>query len=227
MSDTEIGIHLLSKEERAILEAPYPKFSINELSQRREKVFAEMDAENLDALLVAEFLFTGSAAHWLTNWPATSAAVVILVPGQPVQVIVEHYNHLPYARRMVTDAEVVWGERNPLMIARDRLKKMNPSIKCLGVIGRLSPNEQATITANLDQILDFNRIYNRLRLIKSEAEMRWMRIGALFSDMALHSMASHVEPGVTERELSAKTQAAYPERAEAAQSWQPIAPVDL
>jgi Xaa-Pro aminopeptidase len=110
---------------------------------------------------------------------------------------------------MVSDAEVVWGERKPLAVARDRLKKMNPSVKRLGVIGRLSPNEQATIAENVDEIVDFNPTYGKLRLIKSEEEMRWMRIGALFSDMALGAMVANVEPGLTERELSAKTQAAY------------------
>jgi Xaa-Pro aminopeptidase len=209
MSDTEIGIHLLNDTERAILDAPYPKFSKEELSQRREKVYAEMDAKNVDALVVAEFLFAGSAVHWLTNWPATTATVVILVPRQPVQVIVEHYNHLPHARRMVTDAEVVWGERKPFVMAKELLSKLNPSIKRFGVIGRLSPNEQSTIAANVNEIIDFNPTYNRLRLIKSEEEMYWMQIGALFSDMALNAMVSHVEPGMTERELSAKTQAAY------------------
>lgn len=209
MTDMKIGIHLLGDEERALLDAPYPKFSSNELAQRRDKLLAEMAAENLDALIVAEFLFTGSAVHWLSNWPATTATVVILVPDHPVQVVVEHYNHLPHAKRMVTDAEVVWGERKPLAIARDHLKKLNPSIKRLGVIGRLSPNEQATIAENVDEIIDFNPTYGRLRLIKSEEEMRWMRIGALFSDMALEAMVTNVEPGMTERELSARTQAAY------------------
>jgi Xaa-Pro aminopeptidase len=209
MNNTDIGIHLLSEAERTILDAPYPKFSVNELTQRRERVIAEMDAQNIDALLVAEFLFTGTAVHWLTNWPATTAAVVILVPGQPVQVIVEHYNHIPHARQMVTDAEVVWGERKPLVITKDLCTKLNPSIKRIGIIGRLSPNEQATIAANVNEIIDFNPIYNRLRLIKSEEEIHWMRIGGLFSDMALDAMVSSVEPGMTEREVSAKTQAAY------------------
>jgi len=208
-SKIKIGINLLSEAERAILDAPYPKFSATEIANRRGKVLAEMAARNVDALIAAEFLFTGSAAHWLTNWPATTATVVVLVPGQPVQVVIEHYNHLPHAGRMISDAEVVWGERQPLRVARDLLKKLNPSIRRLGVIGRLSPGEQATLAENADDIIDFNPAYGRLRLIKSEDEMNWMRIGALLSDMALDAMVSNAAPGVSERELSAKTQAAY------------------
>ena len=209
MPDSDIGLHLLTEAERAIADAPYPKFSSGELEQRRQKLIAEMAAANVDALIVAEFQFTGSAVHWLSNWPATTATVVLLVPGQPVQVVVEHYNHLPHARRMVTDAEVVWGQRKPFEIAAGLLKKMRPSIKRLGVIGRLSPNEQAAVAANAGEIVDLNPAYGRLRLIKSNEEMRWMRIGALFSDMALDAMASNVAPGMTERQLAAITQAAY------------------
>ncbi len=209
MSKAEIGLHLLSDDERAIVAAPYPKFSSQELIQRRDRILAEMDAENLDAVIVAEFGFTGAAVHWLTNWPATTAAVVLMVPGQPLQLVVEHYNHLPHVRRMASEAEVVWGQRKPLAVARDLMKKMNPSIKRLGVIGRLAVNEQAILGAEVDEIVDFNPTYNRLRLIKSADELNWMRIGALFSDMALDAMASAVEPGITERELAALTQAAY------------------
>jgi Xaa-Pro aminopeptidase len=207
--DNAIGIHLLGPEERAILDAPYPGFGVDELARRRDQVMAVMREENLDALLVAEYGFSGTAVHWLTNWPATTAALVVLVPGQPLQVVVEHYNHLPHAGRMVADAEVVWGMRKPMSVACDLLNKMAPSAARLGVIGRLSPNDLAAITGGVDEIVDFNAAYGRLRLIKSDAEISWMRIGALFSDMALDAMASAVRPGITERELAAATQAAY------------------
>ncbi len=209
MQKNNIGIHQLSNHERTILDAPYPKFSVDELLQRRNRLMAEMISQNVDAVIAAEFLFTGSAVHWLTNWPATTATITIIVPNKPVHVVVEHYNHLPHARKMVTEAEITWGERKPLEVVRDSLKKIHPSIKRLGVIGRLSPNEQKTAAENVDEIIDFNPVYNHLRLVKSEEEINWMRIGALFSDMALDAMITNVEPGITERELSAKTQAAY------------------
>ncbi|MEE3000170.1 MAG: M24 family metallopeptidase [Pseudomonadota bacterium] len=209
MTKTNIGLNLLSTVEQEILDQAYPRFSAAEISQRRNKLIAEMAEQNLDALVVAEFLFTGSAVHWLTNWPATTASIAILTPDHPVQVIIEHYNHIPHAKKMVTEAEVLWGERDPLSIASNLLKSIRPSTRRLGIIGRLTPNEQKAVAENVDTIIDFNSVYNRLRLIKSDEEMNWMRIGALFSDMALDAMVQNVKPGITERELSAKTQAAY------------------
>ena len=209
MTKTNIGLNLLSTVEQEILDQAYPRFSAAEISQRRNKLIAEMAEQNLDALVVAEFLFTGSAVHWLTNWPATTASIAILTPDHPVQVIIEHYNHIPHAKKMVTEAEVLWGERDPLAIASNLLKSIRQSTRRLGIIGRLTPNEQKAVAENVDTIIDFNSVYNRLRLIKSDEEMNWMRIGALFSDMALDAMVQNVKPGITERELSAKTQAAY------------------
>ena len=37
MANTDIGIHLLSDDERAILEAPYPGFAAPEIAARRER----------------------------------------------------------------------------------------------------------------------------------------------------------------------------------------------
>ena len=79
MADTDIGLDLLGEEERAILGAPYPGFAAAEIAARRERVIAAMAEDNLDALVVAEFGFGGTAVHWLTNWPSTTAAVLVLV----------------------------------------------------------------------------------------------------------------------------------------------------
>ena len=209
MAGTEISLDLLGDDERAILAAPYPGFTETEIAARRDKVSNAMAEQNLDALIVAEFGFGGTAVHWLTNWPSTTAAVLVLMPGQPVHLVVEHYNHLPHARQMACDVDVVWGERKPLSVASGNLKKLAPDAKRVGLIGRLSANDYGAISAGVDEITDFNRAYFTLRLIKSDAEISWMRIGALFSDMALDAMAKAVTPGITERQLAAATQAAY------------------
>ncbi|MDA0240010.1 MAG: M24 family metallopeptidase [Proteobacteria bacterium] len=205
----DIGIHLLDENERAILDAHYPAFSGEEISARRDRVFAEMAEQTVDALVVAEYEFSGGAVQWLSNWPATTTAVLLLVPGKPAQLIVEHYNHMPHAGQMATDAEVIWGERKPFEVARDRLKKILPSGGRLGVIGRLAPDAQSSIAADASEVVDMNATYGRLRLVKTDAEISWLKIGALLSDMALQAMVDTVTPGITERELSAATQAAY------------------
>ena len=122
------GIELLGDDEKTILEMEYPKFSQNELSKRHARIFEKMEINNIDVLVIAEFEWAGQASQWLTNWPATTASIVILKPNQPVQIIVEHYNHLPHARKMATDVEVIWGERKPIEIAKNYIKKTYPKV---------------------------------------------------------------------------------------------------
>jgi Xaa-Pro aminopeptidase len=49
----------------------------------------------------------------------------------------------------------------------------------------------------------------RLRLIKSEEEIDWLRIGAALSDLGLSSLLSGIKPGLTERELGNLVERAY------------------
>ena len=59
MPASDIFLDLLSDEERAILEAPFPGFAAAEIPARRDKVIAAMQEDDLDALVVAEFGFGG------------------------------------------------------------------------------------------------------------------------------------------------------------------------
>src|SRR5260221_634194 len=51
--------------------------------------------------------------------------------------------------------------------------------------------------------------YVRLRLIKSEEELDWLRIGAAFSDAGFASLLAGTKPGLTERELGNLVERAY------------------
>ena len=44
--------------------------------------------------------------------------------------------------------------------------------------------------------------YTRLRLIKSEEELDWLRIGAALSDAGFDELLNNTKAGMTERELN-------------------------
>ncbi len=70
MTKTEIGLHLLSDDERAIVAAPYPKFSRQELIQRRDKIFAKMDSGNLDVVQAGPHLQSARSSDAAETWDA-------------------------------------------------------------------------------------------------------------------------------------------------------------
>src|SRR5205085_5158539 len=59
------------------------------------------------------------------------------------------------------------------------------------------------------QLADVTASFQRLRLVKSEEEIAWLRRAAALTDNAVQAMAERACPGVTEIELVAAAEAAY------------------
>ena len=51
----------------------------------------------------------GSAVGWLTRWPVTREALVVVTPGERDVLLVDFYNHVPNAARIATEADVRRG----------------------------------------------------------------------------------------------------------------------
>src|SRR5262249_27372166 len=59
------------------------------------------------------------------------------------------------------------------------------------------------------KLTSLNRDYIRLRQVKSDEEMNWLRIGAHFSDLGMSALRDELRPGMTERELGDMVERAY------------------
>ena len=165
----------------------YPRFSEAERRRRHEALHAVMASRGLDHALVFGANWSGPAVAWLTGWPVTREAAVIVTPGEPDVLYVGFYNHVPNARRMATDADVRYvGEFEP------------PSGR-IGVIGRPARDGE----------VDLNGEYTRLRLVKSAEEIEWVRRAAELTDAGVAGLQEAARPGVDERELGAAIEAAW------------------
>src|SRR5919107_2147817 len=92
----------------ALLDAEYPRFSTAEMTARHDRVAAVLAEAGRSHLLVYGANRSGSGVQWLTGWPVTAEAAVIVTPGVPDALFVQHHNHLPLARRLAAAAEVSW-----------------------------------------------------------------------------------------------------------------------
>ena len=45
----------------------------------------------------------GTGVAWLTGWPTTTEAYVIVAPGEPQRMVMEWYNHWPLAKKLALD----------------------------------------------------------------------------------------------------------------------------
>ena len=161
------------------------RFSDAEMARRHETLAAVMDG--VDHVLVHGANRSGTAVGWLTRWPVTREALVVVTPGEPDVLYVGFYNHVPNAQRIATEAEVRW------------IGDFEPPPGRVGVIGRPARDGE----------VDLNAAYTRLRLIKSAEEIEWIRRAAELTDAGVAALRDAARPGVSEYELGAAIEAAW------------------
>ena len=86
--------------------APYPRFGDAEMMRRRAALEAVMAEHDVAHLLVYGANRFGTAVGWLTRWPVTREALVVVTPGERDALFVDFFNHVPNAQRIATEADV-------------------------------------------------------------------------------------------------------------------------
>jgi len=183
---------------RAILDQEFPRFSPGEYVRRRTQLARIMQAHDCDRLLIAGEQRVGGGVQWITGWPVTTEAYVIFEPGERERMVMEWYNHWPLAKRIASDTDVRWGEHRGMDLVIEDLRARGA--KRIGYIGPISIGKFKMLESCFDMI-DLNRAFVRLRLVKSSEEIEWMRIGAALSDLGQAALRAELRIGMTEREL--------------------------
>jgi Xaa-Pro aminopeptidase len=160
----------------------------------------------VDHLLVVTDHRAGNAPQWVTGWPGTVEAYVIFKPGERMTMHVEWFNHVPLATRIAIDADVRWGEHRGIQKTIDELKRRGA--KRVGLIGPLVAPKVRMLEEHF-KVVFMDADYVRLRLIKSEEEIEWLRIGAALSDAGFKALLDGTKPGLSERELANLVERAY------------------
>jgi len=191
---------------RAILAQEYPRFSDAEYARRHSALQTVMEAAGADHLLVVTDHRTGNAPQWVTGWPGTVEAYGVFKPGETLTMHVEWFNHFPLAKKLARGCDVRWGEHRGMALTIAELKRRGA--KRVGLMGPLLARKQRELEKEFT-VVELDAQYVRLRLIKSEEELDWLRIGAAFSDAGFASLLAGTRPGMTERELGNLVERAY------------------
>ncbi len=184
----------------------YPRFSESELDRRRKAVLDVLAEHGLDGVVVFGANRAGSAVQWLSEWPVTREASLVITPGARDAMWVQFYNHLPNARRLARRCDVAWDGPSTSTAAGTELARRGA--RRIGLIGPLSWKAHAALSDRFE-IVGLDAEYTRLRLVKSDEELSWMRRGAELSDRGIEAVRDGVRPGMVETELGAICEAAY------------------
>lgn len=186
----------------------YPRFSDAEMGRRRAALEDVMARCRVDHLVLHGANKVGTHVAWLTRWPVTREAYVVVTPGERDALFVDFYNHVPLATRIATEADVRGCEGRGIEPALEELKRRGGAGKRIGVIGPV-PWRAADKLRDLGAPVSLDAEYTKLRLVKSAEELDWLRIGCAMTDRAVEALRAGAEPGVDERELGLLCEAAY------------------
>ena len=200
-------LHLDPRLAALAAQQPFARFSDAEMARRRSALIGAMQKMGVDHLLVTGEQRAGSGVQWLTGWPATVEAICIVSPHEKNLMFVEWYNHVPLAKRMAHATDVAWSGHAGIDKVIAELQRRGA--KRVGVIGPLAYRKCRKVEGAFEALVEMNREYVQLRLVKSAEEIDWLRIGAAFSDAAIEALRGELEPGLTERDLWDITEHAY------------------
>ena len=187
-------------------------FSVAEMRRRRAAFGRELERNEVSYALVYGANRSGSAVSWLTGWPVTREALLVVAPDEDRDVLlVSFFNHVPQARRLSPTRVEFAGARAvstalDLMAARGRLPDR------IGVVGALPFDQYRILAGQVPEVVDLGAAYTGLRLVKSGEELEVLRRGAALSDAAIAALAGALRPGVIDYEVLARAEQAYVSR---------------
>jgi Xaa-Pro dipeptidase len=165
-----------------------PGFSGSEMRRRRAAFGRELDRGEVPYALVYGANRTGSAVSWLTGWPVTREALVVVAPEPDDDVLlVSFFNHVPQARRLSV-TRVEWAGACAVATALDLIAARGALPGRIGLVGALPFDQYRLLAGQVPDVIDLNAACTGLRLIKSEEEMAAMRRGAALSDAAITAL---------------------------------------
>jgi Xaa-Pro dipeptidase len=184
----------------------FPRYPASEMERRHgwiRQVALELE---LDAVVVGGA--TGpldTSVQFFSNWPSQVQSYVLFLRDEPPRMLVRLWNHLPDAQRIAAIEEVRYGGDTPAEQAGTLAADLaRPICRRIGLLGTVPHADYDALRSALPDALfvDLNTRYQAFRLVKSEAEMVFTRIGSRMNDAAVAALAASLKPGINEREVA-------------------------
>ena len=187
-------------------------FSVEEFKNRKDKVIKLLKEEKLDAIL----MFRQESMYWLTGYDTFGYVFFqTLVLDQKGNIVL--LTRAPDLRQAQNTSNIndirIWvdeNESNPtedLKIILDELnlkgKKIGVEYEAYGLTGRNALRLNKSLE-NYCSIEDTSELVTKLRVIKSNEEINYVKKAANLADQALSEVWKHAKAGVSESKILAE-----------------------
>lgn len=186
-------------------------FSKTEYANRLERLKSKMAEEKLDCLL----LFAQESMYWLTGYDTFGYCFFqcMVVKANGEMVLLTRAPDLRQARHTsILENIVIWTDRggadptNNLLKILDELDlvgmKIGVEYDTQGLTGKAAMAVNARLKSFAD-LEDASELVNSLRVVKSKAELDYVRKAGELSDFALDAAIKHTKAGANEGDILA------------------------
>ncbi|MDH5606196.1 MAG: Xaa-Pro peptidase family protein [Anaerolineae bacterium] len=202
----------------------WDKFSPAEMGRRWELARGLMRQHDLIGLLV--FGNSGVNRHneanifWLTNHLDLHHNYLVAPLDENIEAALYTglTNHVPNARQVSDIPVIEWGRYHPPEQVIARLEQTGMAKGRLGIVGvnhkfgmGMPYQHYQALQAGLPDIelVDVTLDYTKMRTIKSEEEIVWLRKAAAFTDRTIYALQEQIRPGMTDYSLLGIIEGAY------------------
>jgi Xaa-Pro aminopeptidase len=189
----------------------YPTFSDQEIARRHKALENLMESEGVDALLVYGSGRYASDIYWITDWPSSREAYVLVQRGKEPVVLMQLFNHFPMARVMSAVKDVRWAGPNTNRSVLELIRERGLESKQIGLVGAIGFQLYNAIRDQYPNttLVDLGGRLRMMRTVKSAEEIDRIRIASKLTDDSIRAIAEGLRAGMCEDEIPAIIEPVY------------------
>ncbi|MBM4263066.1 MAG: aminopeptidase P family protein [Deltaproteobacteria bacterium] len=189
----------------------YPTFADEELNRRHKAVYGLMEQEGVDAVLFYGSGRYASDIYWLSDWPSSREAYLLMQPGKDPVILMQLFNHFPMARVMSWIKDVRWAGANTNRSVMELIAERGLEGKKIGLVGSVGFQLYNSLREKYPNatFVDLGGRMRVMRTIKSPAEIERIRLASKLTDDSIKAMAEGLKAGLREDEIPAIIEPVY------------------
>jgi len=189
----------------------YPIFSDAELERRHKAVYRLMEQEGVDAALFYGSGRYASDIYWLSDWPSSREAYLLMRNGKEPVILMQLFNHYPMARVMSAIKDVRWAGANTTDSVVDLIRECSLESKKIGLIGSITYQVYNKLREKYPSaaFVDLSGKLRMMRTVRSAEEIERIHFASRLTDQSIQALAESLRPGMREDELPAIIEPVY------------------
>lgn len=189
----------------------YPMFSDEELERRHQAVYGLMDQEDAAAILFYGSGRYASDIYWLSDWPSSREAYLLMQGSREPVVLMQLFNHYPMAKVMSWVKDVRWAGPNTTNSVIDLIAERGLGSEKIGLVGSISYQVYNRLREKYPAatFVDLGAKLRMIRTIKSPEEIQRIHLASKLTDQSIEALAHGLKAGLREDEIAAIIEPVY------------------